>query len=221
MKLVLFLFICSAIQCPAQLKKLAKSAKDVADAAELAAITVDIIESASFTLDKIKTCQSEIKQLESLVNDAKIRKYMPNGRHRLWADQIKGVSMNVKMYAILVSSSLRRLTTLKGGLIAKNATKLIESAGELVSGNSGNASEPVVQAIDEVEVGVQKASLEQTLVSFLLKLDTFNRDVDELVATVNGLSESLGAELALAVLMSIPNTTIIDYASRKNLNTNY
>lgn len=209
----LLIILMIPVGCVAQLSEIGKTAKGIADAAELAAITVDIIESTSFTLEKTKACESELKQLEDLIKDPKIKKYLPDGKRRKWANDVRVVTMNVRLYSTLISSMLRKLGTIEKSLIAKNGEKLLNSISGAVSGGTSQSSAKVVDAMKDVEAGVEQATLQQTLISFLIKIDDFNTAVDQLMAETSRLSEGLGAELGFAILTSLPARSIRDFAA--------
>jgi len=202
-----------------QIDKAIKSSGEVADAAELVLIAVDIIEATSYTADKLKTCKQEIDEVEALLKSPSVIKYMADRDRREWAKEIRQVSMNVQLYATLLTNTLKRLKMLEGGLgkeAAKSVTDAIQGVTSVINGGSG--SQAVVNAVDDASANQKKATLESNLVSILLKLDDFNKSIDKLVLQVRRTSESIGNQLGYNLLVSMPNRSIKKYAERRRLN---
>lgn len=194
------------------------AAGDIASGAELTTLAVDIIETTTLTLDKLKTCRTEISQLQTLVQSPSAIKYLADKDRREWAKDIRIVSMNIELYSTIVKNALSRLQQIKGSL-AKEDVSAISSAISSAVGSigGGKGAQGVVTAVDKVSDDVKKATLQQTLVSILLKLDEFNKGIDHMILKTSLLSENIGNQLGYNMLTNLPSRSIYKYASRKNL----
>jgi hypothetical protein len=211
-----------SVFCGAQtIGSITKTAKNIADAAELISIATDIVETSSFTLDKLETCKNELKDLDKLIKSPQAMKYMSTNNKREWANEIRMVSMNAQLYSTLIASALKRVSAIKTKAIGQNASKVIGTISNAIKGGGDGKAAPVVEAVDQVATGMQQATTEEVLVSVLLKIDEFNRNVDKLVLQTGRLSQTIGSQLGYNIMATMPNRSIYKYAARKNLNVKY
>src|SRR5437868_6700398 len=100
---------CFCFEAEGQIDKIIDGAEQVADMAELAAITADILEATSYTKDKLEECNVRLSDLKKMVESPQIIQYMPERGRRSWATKIKNATRTVELYNTLLLNILKVL----------------------------------------------------------------------------------------------------------------
>jgi hypothetical protein len=239
--IILFFLVTGA---SAQINDIIEGAEDVADMAELVAITADILEATSFTKEKLKACRTNLKQLNVMIGQPELVRYVPENRRRAWATKIQSKIRTVEMYTTILANVLKMLTKLKEDLAKHKVLKgeigraikqgvsnamvyvknipvygaIIDGVAGVFGAGSENADMlPIEDAVLSMEHQRKTTTLEEKLVEFLLKINEFNDSVTRLERDTQLLTYAFGSNVSLGLMCTFPNRSIRDYASRKNL----
>jgi hypothetical protein len=228
----------------AQINDIIEGAEDVADMAELVAITADILEATSFTREKLKACRGNLKQLDLMIGLSGLTRYVPENRRRTWATKVQSKIRTVEMYSTILTNILKMLTNLKEDLAKHKVLKgeigraikqgvsnamvyvkkipvygeIIDSVAEVFGAGSKNSDMlPIEDAVLSMEHQRKTATLEEQLVEFLLRINEFNEGVTKLERDTQLMTYAFGSNVSIGLMCSVPNRSIHEYATRKNL----
>jgi hypothetical protein len=202
----------------------------VADAAELVAITTDVIQATIDTQDKLKDLRDEIKNVEGLLNSPAYAAYGNPQHKNKFLNKLNHKARSVQMYSTILKNSatvLKKVLTdikeTKAGasaiqVVGKVVEKVADTALDKLTGGllGGGNSDAAAKAVNKLNTDMKGQNLEARLVEFLLKLDAFNQAIDRLYWEVTALKYSVTSYMGLSYFYSIPaNSNIRSYAAKK------
>jgi len=243
--IILSIVFCST-NLTAQLKvdDLTNTAQDIADIAELITIAADIAETTSYTLDELKECRDNIADLEAILNASFSAKYVSVKGRREWADKVRLMGGNVKLYSSIISNVNKRIKALREELIKQKAVqgeinqKLKEGIANImkvvskvpgygqiadgVAGVFGVSSKdaefiPITNSVKALDSEMKKKTLTDQLVDFLITMNDINESVIQLRRDTQAAKANMGNMLGYNILVSMPNRSIQQYAKDRGI----
>lgn len=239
--MVIWLASCHAY---GQVDKIIEGAEEAAEIAELVSISTSIIETTTYTKEKLKNCKKNLEDLKFMVESPDVQRYIPENRRREWATKVRSKMRVVQMYSTVLSNVIKMLQDLQKKLGKQKALKgavgraikqgvanamvyvrKIPVYGEIIDGvakafgASSDDADMIPIENEALALGSVKedATLEEQLIGFLLKINQFNESISKLEKDTEMLSNSFGATVGMSIMLNMPNRSIREYARHKNI----